>query len=305
MATLTGDNGLLQKAQTAKEENEQAKEFELIKLAVSAAQVAGEGTIEEKVLNDELIANLGGTDTANKVGENWYYKGYVIEGNGNVKKYDKLLPKEYQQVEYIESAGIQYIDTKSRADVKTKVIFKYHAPSQQNLQQGIFGSRNQYNSQCFCIFTGNQTNALQSDYYYSDNLSQYTKNINGFDGQGINEIEMSNELKINGVLYNSLEPQNLNSNYSMFIFAIHNNGNPYFLGKIKIFYFKIFSGDTLISNFIPCYSTVTATDVDGEERSAGTVGLYDTVEGKFYTNQGTGTFGYGMEDGTYVAPTNN
>ena len=45
IVTLTGDNGLLQKATTAKEANEEAKELELIKLAVSAAQVAGEGKL--------------------------------------------------------------------------------------------------------------------------------------------------------------------------------------------------------------------------------------------------------------------
>ena len=142
MATLTGDNGLLQKATTAKQENEKAKELELIKLAVSAAQVAGEGNINEKVLNDELIANLGGTETANKVGENWYYKGYIIEENGNVEKYDKLLPKEYQQVEYIESTGAQYIDTKKVANYNYKIQIDCYIPFSSYTDYGwLFGSR--------------------------------------------------------------------------------------------------------------------------------------------------------------------
>ena len=65
--------------------------------------------------------------------------------------------------------------------------------------------------------------------------------------------------------------------------------------------------DSPVRNFIPCYSTTTVTDVDGTERPAGTVGMYDTIDGKFYVNKGTGTFGYGMGDGTYVvpSPTNN
>lgn len=58
IATLTGDNGLLQKATTAKQENELAKELELIKLAVSAAQVAGEGTFNVDDLNNELQDNF-------------------------------------------------------------------------------------------------------------------------------------------------------------------------------------------------------------------------------------------------------
>lgn len=55
-------------------------------------------------------------------------------------------------------------------------------------------------------------------------------------------------------------------------------------------YCKIIKGDVLIRNFIPCYSTTTVTDVNGKECPKGTVGMYDTVEGKFYTNQGTGKF---------------
>ena len=130
-------------------------------------------------------------------------------------------------------------------------------------------------------------NSLQADYYYSSNLAVHTKSISGFNGQGVNKIEMSNELRINDVLHNSLEPQNLNSNYSMFIFAVHNDGSPYFLGKIRLFYFRIFNNDMLVSDFIPCYSKTTITDVNGKQCLANTKGMYDLVEGKFYTNQNT------------------
>ena len=110
IATLTGDNSLLQKATTAKQENEQAKELELIKLAVSAAQVAGEGTITTENLNNELQANLNDTNTtATEIKGGWSYKSYKIETNGNVYN---LLPEEYQQLAYIESTGAQWIDTK-------------------------------------------------------------------------------------------------------------------------------------------------------------------------------------------------
>ena len=46
----------------------------------------------------------------------------------------------------------------------------------------------------------------------------------------------------------------------------------------------------LIRNLIPCYSIALVTDVEGKQCSSSTIGLYDTVEGKFYTNQGTGEF---------------
>lgn len=43
--------------------------------------------------------------------------------------------------------------------------------------------------------------------------------------------------------------------------------------------FKIWNGDTLLRDFIPCVRT-----------SDGAIGMYDTVNGVFYTNAGTGTF---------------
>ena len=73
----------------------------------------------------------------------------------------------------------------------------------------------------------------------------------------------------------------------------------------KIYDIRIYDKYNLIKKFIPCCTTTIVTDVNGKQCSAGTAGLYDTVEGKFYTNQGSGTFGYETEDGTYVEPTNN
>ena len=44
IATLTGDNGLLTKAQQAKEENEKASDRDLIAMAVSEAQIGNNYT---------------------------------------------------------------------------------------------------------------------------------------------------------------------------------------------------------------------------------------------------------------------
>jgi hypothetical protein len=47
----------------------------------------------------------------------------------------------------------------------------------------------------------------------------------------------------------------------------------------QIKYCKIWDNQNLIRNFIPCY-----------RKSDGVIGLYDLVEGKFYTNSGIGDF---------------
>ena len=54
----------------------------------------------------------------------------------------------------------------------------------------------------------------------------------------------------------------------------------------KIYYFKLIDKTTgeMVRNLIPCY-----------RKSDDVIGLYDTVTGTFYTNDGTGTFGKGND----------
>ena len=58
-------------------------------------------------------------------------------------------------------------------------------------------------------------------------------------------------------------------------------------------YFNVYElmcwkNNELVRNFIPCYSTTSVINVDGNSVPTNTKGLYDLVEGKFYTNQGSG-----------------
>ena len=52
-----------------------------------------------------------------------------------------------------------------------------------------------------------------------------------------------------------------------------------FLGKQAFKYCKIYDNNTLVRNFVPCY-----------RKADNVAGLYDLVNGVFYTNAGTGTF---------------
>lgn len=50
----------------------------------------------------------------------------------------------------------------------------------------------------------------------------------------------------------------------------------------KIYEFKLYDNDILVRNFIPCY-----------RKSDNVAGMYDIVSGKFFTNDGTGSFAVG------------
>jgi len=59
IATLTGDNGLLQKAANSKQQNKQAEIKERIQLAASAAKINGFGELKEDAFNAELTKEFG------------------------------------------------------------------------------------------------------------------------------------------------------------------------------------------------------------------------------------------------------
>ena len=69
------------------------------------------------------------------------------------------------------------------------------------------------------------------------------------------------------------------SDYSLYIFNGNGAGNlqTAFIGRI--YSYKIFDGNTLVRNYIPCLRNIDNT-----------IGLYDEANDVFYTNAGTGEF---------------
>lgn len=296
IATLTGDNGLLQKTTTAKQENENAKELELIKLAVGSAKIAGEGAIKEIVLNEELITNLGGTETAKHIGNNWYYKGYIIKENGIVEKYDKLLPEEFQQVKYIEGSGTQYINTGYYPDLKTNAKYKASVSNYKQYGPHLLSSkyyafpfyRNENKS--LVAFRGNEQLKVNNTEFNIGTIYEF-------------EAFKNNQVIVNGQKLGELESIAEKDSVPLYIGTYGGSpGDANYTSNTKFYYCIIYDNDMEVRNFIPCYSTTTVTDVEGIERSKDIVGLYDIVNGQFYVNKGTGSFGYELENGTYVAP---
>lgn len=65
---------------------------------------------------------------------------------------------------------------------------------------------------------------------------------------------------------------------NLVLFAVNTNGSISY-GKASIYFCQIYDNGTLVRDFIPAKDEV------------GNAGLYDKVEGKFYYNAGTGSFG--------------
>ena len=276
---------MLQKAQTAKEEQNEAKELEIIKLAVSSAQVAGKGILTRDNLYTEL-SKLKNIEELAESDLGFYYRGnknYRIYKDGRIE--ENLLPIEYQQVEYIESTGTQYIKTKLKS---SNEIFEYIASvsskaNSQTNQQALFGSTNGFNvsivsklyratKQCITDIMINEDKFDLIDFVSDPKQSKVSLKINEYRQTGTySSFILGNSIGVFG----------------------YGDGNAKSCYRLKSL--KILINDKLEIDFIPCYSMTTTTDVDGIKRPKDTIGLYDTVEGKFYTNQGTGEFIAGPE----------
>ena len=131
LSLVLGEEGLIGRTIGTKEVNENAEEKELVELAVSTAQIDGHGNLNETNLNNALKETFNNSNEVTPNSEGWDYeanKKYNIYPDGRVEdvgNVESILPEEYQQVEYIESTGTQFINTEIYPKSTTKVIFDF------------------------------------------------------------------------------------------------------------------------------------------------------------------------------------
>ena len=204
----------------------------------------------------------------------------------------KELPSEYQQVEYIESTGTQYIDTGVIANSTMKIDLKCRCLE----SSFVFGSRSSVSSgysgltfeesKPVDVRWGNSILVNDDQYVVNQDYRVHIENGNSSINNKSSQTSYGNSF-FNGNIY---------------LFAINNNSTSSSInlsqyGKNRIYYFKIYDGNNKIRNFIPCY-----------RNSDNKTGLYDLVNNVFYTNQGTGDFTKGddvvVSDNTNVVSDN-
>ena len=234
----------------------------------------------------------------------WLYSASSSQNDIPGKKFNaelnaeiSTLPKVYQQVEYIESTGTQYINSNvSQSDVYGyNISFEStgirHSENEYELD-GIFGVNNsKVDSEVrdTKIWFGYDTtnNTGKTGFYLRGKGKNTSKiSLNSY-YQKHNGLVFNNEVNQDDISYGTLEgTNNTVSNQEIYIFAVNcilNNGNSRgagFFSKTKIYYLKFYGeNNVLIHDYIPCYRIVD-----------GAIGLYDMVDGTFLTKSGTGEF---------------
>ena len=198
------------------------------------------------------------------------------------------LPKEYKEVEYIESHGTEYIDTGVLGNLNTEIVFDFKPIS--------------YSTNKTILLVGYSGNNIQPNLSLDDNVrtsrfgdkSFILRNVISLNNRYICKINKT-ALYLNGNNlgnFNTVNP--FTTPDTMWVGICRGISNEYINGTNQIFSCQIYDNGTLVRDFVPCYRV-----------SDNEIGLYDLVNGVFYTNQGTGTFAKGndvSENGTLQLP---
>ena len=216
-------------------------------------------------------------------------EGYTFMG-WKERNDDYFLPSEYQEVEYIESTGTQFIDTEFTPNQDTSVETKFSLLKEDG--GFLYGSRYSSISRCYSFVLASETTSSKKKFRadYNSNLI-YTNNY--LADQIINNIFIAKQDKNEFYINNNLEIVHSYSNFttpgSLYLFALNQNNSVIFFTSAQIYYFKLYDNENLIRYMIPCY-----------RKSDNEIGLYDIVNGIFYTNSGTGTFNKGNNINTHI-----
>ena len=186
------------------------------------------------------------------------------------------LPSGYTELEYIQSSGTQYIDTGFKPNQDTRVVTKFDMIQTDTAWRKLWGSGSGSYNLDFALWNDGTTK-LQS--YYGTK----TNSAVPITSMSLNVDANKNIWEYSGETI-TFDKNNFTCAYSMYIFNVNkDNSSAYLPGMMKLYFFKIYNNEVLVRDFIPC------------KNPSGAIGLYDTVNNKFYQNVGSGTFIAGPE----------
>lgn len=210
----------------------------------------------------------------------------------------KPLPSGYKRLEYIQTDGTQYINTGyvPNSDTKVEIDF-YNFATDLDVSDVenptlyttiLFGSRDDLRTNAFTVWTAvNGLNEIKFDIG-----GQILENISAKVVGRLKISASSNKITINGKTTTTVGVQAFNGNYPLYLFTNNNSGT---IDKRcafgKLYSFKIYENGILQRDMIPCVRVVD-----------GVVGLYDLVDGGFFTNEGMGEFIAPNPIETYTLP---
>ena len=210
-------------------------------------------------------------------GHGWHEIGDRIKVYTN----EPRLPSAYQEVEYIRSVGTgkYFVDTLQLTN-DSSVEVDCVVENASSGYGGLWCCRNSSYGQTNTTFI--QSNDDIRDDYGSNDTTHY-------DGAYQNRHvfkRVKNKFYVDGTLVKTNGTPTFNSGTNVTTFLCGNSGSATsgisHWAEGKFYSIKVWEDGELVRNFVPCYRI-----------SDSVVGLYELVNGVFYTNAGTGTFAAG------------
>ena len=182
------------------------------------------------------------------------------------------LPSEYQEVDYIESTGTQYIDTGYIATANTNVELDMYVDG--NTPQYYCGFGAYASGVSFQLMLKSGSNFT---YYCASNpatMSAVYNTRNRFvtNNRQAEWVSSSSSAYCNNTGSHA-------TSLSLGLFAGHEAGGFLAGTLMRCYNFKIYERNELVMNLVPCY-----------RKSDNKIGMYDFVTDTFFTNAGTGSF---------------
>ena len=201
---------------------------------------------------------------------------------GQAERYFEI-GEHYTALEYIQSSGVQYIDTGFIPSSNTRIVYDMERLSKDPAEH-FFGVR-----------TGSQNLDGFTFYIYNSGWrSGYGTDVQGLNGPSTGRYLIDknrNICTINETTVMTNPEQTFICSDSLLLFAMKNIGmNPGY-GSHRLYSCKIYDNDVLIRDFVPA-----------RRSSDLAVGLYDIMNYSFYTNSGSGTFIVGPDSNENINP---
>lgn len=214
----------------------------------------------------------------------------IIYNNHNVAKlkYNNTLvwyglPSTFQEVEYIETLGSQYIDVNYIPNNNTRVIVKFRTPPSipTSSSTTLFYSGSGSAFYGFALASTTISGKFKVFFragvyngYYLETLKDYILDYN------------KSDFYLDNVLLHSFDSTLIfTAPFSLPFFAQYYQSTRainYSPSGTRIYYIKIYDNGVLIRDLIPCY-----------RKSDNKAGVYDILNGVFYGNLGSGDFNVG------------